>query len=129
MEKETDSKSTAGCTSLCDLQGANRLDVPGGSVVLPHAKAKVNAALIKDMNGGARVAQSVQCPSSAQVMISRFRSMNPTWGSGLIVWSLLEILSLSLPHSVFAPPPLVLSLSLKINEYTFEKDVNKGNSL
>ena len=59
---------------------------------------------------------SVQLLISGQVVISRFMSLSPTWGSVLTVWSLLGILS----PSVSAPPPhvlfLSLSLSLKINK-------------
>ena len=41
-------------------------------------------------------AQSVEGPTSVQVMISLFVGSSPTWGSVLVVWSLLGILSLPL---------------------------------
>ena len=50
---------------------------------------------------GSWVAQSVECSTLAQVMISRFVSLSPTSGSVLTAWSLLEILSLPL----FLPTP------------------------
>ena len=53
----------------------------------------------------------------AQVMISQFVGSSPTSGSSLTVWSLLGILSLSLPYSC----SLSLSLSLKINKLKKQK--------
>ena len=57
---------------------------------------------------------------SAQVMISRFVGLSPVSGSLLMVQSLLGTLSLplsfSLSLSLPLPPPLLHSLSLKINK-------------
>ena len=66
---------------------------------------------------GAWVAQSVEHPTSAQVMISRSVSSSPASGSGLMAQS-LEPVSDSVSPSLSAPPPLVLCLSLsqKINK-------------
>ena len=50
---------------------------------------------------------SAQLLISAQVMISRFMSSSPTWGSALREWSLLGILSLPLS----LPPLHTLSLN------------------
>ena len=61
------------------------------------------------------MAQSVERPTSAQVMTSRFVSSSLESGSALTARSLLGILSLP------APPRLSVSLSLslsKINKYT-----------
>ena len=63
---------------------------------------------------GAWGAQSVKCPTSAQVMISRFVSSSPTLGSVLAAWS-LEPASDSGSPPLSAPPSLVLCL-LKINK-------------
>ena len=57
------------------------------------------------------MAQSVQCPTSAQVMISRSVSSSPALGSGLTARS-LEPASGSASPSVSVPPPLVCALSL-----------------
>ena len=46
--------------------------------------------------GGGHLGGSVECPTSAQVMISWFVSSRPTLGSVLTARSLLGILSLSL---------------------------------
>ena len=54
---------------------------------------------LKHMNRGAWVAQSVECLTSAQVMISRFVSSSPASDSAcrqLRAWSLLQILCLSI---------------------------------
>ena len=59
------------------------------------------------------MAQSVERPTSAQVMISRFVSSNPASGSVLTAQS-LEPASDSVSPSLSAPPLLALSLS-KIN--------------
>ena len=64
------------------------------------------------------MAQSVERPTLAQVVISRLVGSSPTSGSVLTAWSLLRILSPSLS----APPPLALDLSLKI-------DKNKHNKI
>ena len=61
---------------------------------------------------GASVAQSVECLTSAQVMISRFMSSSPTLGSVRTAQS-LEPVSDSVSPSLTAPSPLILSLWLK----------------
>ena len=58
------------------------------------------------------VAQSVKHPTSAQVTISQFVSLSPTSGSVLTAQS-LEPASDSVSLSLSAPPPPVLSPSLK----------------
>ena len=60
---------------------------------------------------GAWVAQSVEHPTSAQVMISRSVSSSPASGSGLMAQS-LEPVSDSVSPSLSAPPPFMLCLSL-----------------
>ena len=61
------------------------------------------------------MAQSVERPTSAQVMISRFMSLSPASGSVLTAQS-LEPVSDSVSPSFSAPPLFMLSLSLlKIN--------------
>ena len=57
---------------------------------------------------GAWVAQSVECLTSARVMMSAFMSSSPTWGWLLSAQSLLRILCLPL----VGPLPCSLSLSL-----------------
>ena len=54
---------------------------------------------------GMWVAQSGQCWTSAQVMISQFVSSSPAWGSVLTAQSLEPALDPVSP-SLFAPPPL-----------------------
>ena len=61
---------------------------------------------------GAWVAQWVKRPTSAQVMISRFVSSSPAWGSVLTARS-LETASDSVSPSLSAPLLLMLCLSLK----------------
>ena len=60
---------------------------------------------------GAWVAQSVKCPTSAQVMISRSVSLSPASGSVLTAPS-LEPASDSVSPSLSDPPPFMLCLSL-----------------
>ena len=61
---------------------------------------------------GTWVAQKVEHLTSVQVMISQFVSSRPTLGSVLTAQS-LEPASDSLPPSLSAPPPLMLSVSQK----------------
>ena len=61
---------------------------------------------------GTWMAQSVKCPTLAQVMISRFVSSSPTSGSVLTAQSLEPTLD-SVSSSLSAPPQLMLCLSLK----------------
>ena len=61
---------------------------------------------------GAWVAQSVNRPTSVQVMISWFMALSPVSGSGLTAQS-LEPTSDSVSPSLSAPPLLVLRLSQK----------------
>ena len=65
------------------------------------------------------MAQSVKCPTSAQIMILQFVGLSPTLGSVLTTQS-LELASDSVSPSLSAPSPLelarVLSL-LKINTH------------
>ena len=60
------------------------------------------------------MAQSVERPTSAQVMISRFVSSSPASGSVLTAQS-LEPASDSVSPSLSVPPQLVLFVSQKIN--------------
>ena len=60
--------------------------------------------------GGAWVAQSVERPTAAQVMISQFVSSSPTSGSVLTARSLEPALD-SVSPSLSAPTPLTLCLS------------------
>ena len=67
------------------------------------------------------MAQLVQLPTSAQVMISRFVNLNHASGSVLTAQNLEPALD-SVSPSLFAPLLLVLSLSLskiKINKNNF----------
>ena len=64
---------------------------------------------------GAWVAQSVKCPTLAQVMISWFVGLGPASGSVLAARGLepaWDSVSLSLSVSLSAPPPLTLCLPL-----------------
>ena len=70
---------------------------------------------------GARVAQLVEHPTSAQVMISTVHEFEPTLGSGLTAQSLDPALdSVSPSLSLCSSPTHALSLSLK-NKPTFKK--------
>ena len=60
---------------------------------------------------GAWVAQSVKCPTSAQVMVSQSVSSSPALGSVLTAQS-LEPVSDSVSPSLSDPPPFMLCLSL-----------------
>ena len=85
---------------------------------VPQVLPKVNSQAVlwfrslKAQVRGAWVAQLVNRPTSAQVMISRFVSSSPASGSVLIAQS-LEPASDSVPPPLSTPPLLVLSLSLK----------------
>ena len=60
------------------------------------------------------MAQSVEHPTSAQVMIPRFVGSSPALGSVLTAQS-LEPASDSVSPSLSAPPPLALCLSLSLS--------------
>ena len=66
------------------------------------------------------MAQTVECPTSAQVMISRFMSLSPMSGVVLTVQS-PEPASDFVSSSLCAPPQLVLSLPLSQNKQTLKK--------
>ena len=60
------------------------------------------------------VAQSVERPTSAQVMISRFVSLSSSSASGsVLICQSLEPAADSVSPSLSAPPPLMLCLSQK----------------
>ena len=63
--------------------------------------------------GGCWVAQSVELPTSAQVMISQFVSLSPASVSVLTAQSLEPALD-SVSSSLSVPPLLVLCLSLSL---------------
>ena len=65
------------------------------------------------MSWGAWVAQSVECPTSAQVMILRSRSLSPALGSVLTAES-LEPASDSVSPSLSLPLPCSCSVSLTL---------------
>ena len=79
-----------------------------------HTEASTDMFCLKGKIRGAWMAQSVECPTSAQVMISRFVSSSPTLGSVLTARS-LEPASDSVTPSLSAPPLLVLSSSLSLS--------------
>ena len=61
---------------------------------------------------------SVRLLILAQVMISQPVSLSPALGSALTMQRLRGILS----PSLFAPPPLALSISIKINTNKLERE-------
>ena len=74
------------------------------------------------------MAQSVEPPTSAQVLISQFMSSSPASGSVLMAQS-LEPASNSVSPSLSGPPPLrralSLSLSLSLSKINIKKNKNK----
>ena len=80
-----------------------------GSSLLDHKHSYL--CFLKSGGGGAWVAQSVEHPTLARVMISQSVSSSPTSGSVLMAQS-LEPASDSVSPSLSAPPPLMLCLSL-----------------
>ena len=70
--------------------------------------------LVNSNYRGACVAQSVEHPTSAQVMILWSVSSSPASGSVLTAQS-LEPVSDSVSPSLSAPPPLMLCLSLSLS--------------
>ena len=75
----------------------------------------INCDFKKLIKWGTRVAQSVERPISAQVMISQFVSSIPALGSVLIAGS-LEPASESVSPSLSAPPPLNALCLSKMNK-------------
>ena len=72
-------------------------------------------------NRGAWVAQLVERPTSAQVMISQFVSSSPTSGSVLTAQG-LEPASDSVSPSLYPSSARILSVSLSLkNKYTLKK--------
>ena len=69
------------------------------------------------------MAQSAECPTSAQVIISWVMGSSPMLGSVQTAQS-LEPASDSVAPSLSAPPLLVLSLSVK-NKQTLKKNLKK----
>ena len=87
--------------------------------------------LLKKTRRGAWVAQSVERPTSAQVMILRFVGSSPTSGSALTAQR-LDLASDSMSPSLSAPPMLALCLP-EINEHcgrcrrkTLKEETSKG---
>ena len=78
----------------------------------PGLPPLLSFSLVKSSFWVAWVAQSVERPTSAQVMISRFTSSSPGSGSGLMAQS-LEPVSDSVSPSLSAPS-LVHALSLSV---------------
>ena len=85
-------------------------------------RGEVGGEWIKQVTGlkstrvvGAWVAQSVEHPASAQVMISQLMGSSPASGSVLKARS-LEPASDSVSPSLSAPPPLALCLSLSLKK-------------
>ena len=82
---------------------------------------ELNVPLELNVSWGAWVAQSVEQPTLARVMISRSMSSSPVSGSVLTAQS-LEPASDSVSPPLSTPPPLMLCLSLsKINKLKKKK--------
>ena len=73
------------------------------------------------------MAQSVERPTLAQVMISQLVDSSPASGSVLTAWS-LEPASDSVSPPLSAPPMLMLSLSLD-NEINIKKYIFKSHKV
>ena len=84
---------------------------------LGAAFLRINTSISKTKSGGAWVALSVKCLTSAQVMISRFMSLSPTSGSVLTAQS-LEPASDSVFPSLSLPVPCSLSVCLSLTQKT-----------
>ena len=85
------------------------------TVQLPGSGEKLGGSCPKElMDRGAWVAQSVECLTYAQVMISLSMSSGPALGSVLTAWS-LEPVSDSVSPSLSPSPPLMLCLSLSLS--------------
>ena len=78
-----------------------------------------------DIHGDTWVAQSVRCPTLAQVMISQFIGLSPALGSVLTA-QILEPASDYVFPPLSAPPSLMLCLSLK-SKQTLQKKKVRGN--
>ena len=79
----------------------------------PQSVAMLGFYAVTAEFGGAQVAQSVERPTSAQVMISQFMSSSPASGSVLTAQSLESALD-SVSPSLCPFPAHALSLSLSI---------------
>ena len=79
-----------------------------------HQAADLKVAKKVDVGAPGRLSERVKLLTSAQAMISRFRSSSPASGSVLIAGSLEPALD-SVPPSLSAPPLLVLCLSLSLS--------------
>ena len=99
------------------MVGQPQQEVPRGRRFLVKArenKRSINSGMkpeVKRKVGGAWVAQSAECLTSAQVMISQFMGSSPASGSVLTAQS-LESASDSVSPPLSAPPPLALCLPL-----------------
>ena len=103
--------------SVSTLPLFNRTPVIIGLRLTPSDLSWTRFHLLRPYFWGARVAQSVERPTSAQVMISQFVGPSPTSGHVLTAQS-LESASNSVSPPLSAPPPLALPLSLsKINKH------------
>ena len=93
---------------------------PGSELPAHSREMSVKFEVKESGPWGAWVAQLVEQPTSAQVMISRFTGSSPASGSVLTAQS-LEPASDSVSPSLSSPPQLVLGLShslAKINKKT-----------
>ena len=79
----------------------------------PHQLSSVCSLYLRVSYGGAWVAQSVERPTSAQVMISHSVSSSPVAGSVRTAQSLEPALD-SVSPSLSAPPLLTLCLTLSL---------------
>ena len=91
--------------------GGNGISALAGATVLLTQNRNGKLNHFKSQPRGTWVAQSVERPTSAQVMISRSVSSSPAWGSVLTAQS-LEPASDSVSPSLSAPPLFMLCLSL-----------------
>ena len=102
-----------------DLGGGGKKTEANGMTTLETELHTTTQQASEDMKTqpkpqSAWVAQSVEHPTSAQVMIWQFMGLSPTSGSVLTAWS-LEPASDCVSSSVSAPPPLMLCLSLSLS--------------
>ena len=86
-----------------------------GAIVTRALQMRKIESLCKSTKSHNHRAQSVKCPTSAQVMISQFVGVSPAWGSVLTAQS-LEAASDSVSPSLSLPLPSSHSVSFCLSK-------------
>ena len=121
------------CATVSVMEGCHSCSPPhlcmgGDDACAPsaplHRRCSLDVPFRSDVFCTALAAHWIKCPTSVQVMVSRFVGSNPRFTSVLMTLN-MEPASNTVSHSLSAPSPCVFCLSLSLSKNREAKNILK----